>query len=444
MYFSHLGTTLNLFAKSHRDSKVKKRFSTMVTGGSGIGKTDIIKQVGTDLDMAVVISHVSQLEPGELIGIPKPYEVRPGLFVMRYILPGYLPHYKYNDEGEPISKVFDDGVERKVIDVDLLGSKVKNKKLLQTKHGDTWKEKVKGVIIFLDEINRAVGDDTKQAIFELPGDYAIHEYEVPEHCVVFAAANPSTNDYQVNEMDQEKAWMDRFVHLKAEGRVEDSLLYFEKNKYDSSIISFINADTEALMEKEENFQLNVKRTPRSYEVLNNILKHVNLPDEDTIRREVFIGILGDEYGNNFTNHLKENLELVPSGEQIVIAYETIRERVIQAVEQNEMHFINQVTRYLYTFLAQDENVQRYLWREATSEDVALMLEDEIEISIGEPVVNEENCNNIVLFLEDLHSETRMSLVKQIIEFDEVNNVIGNSQIIFDTLENDSNEANETL
>ena len=157
---------------------------------------------------------------------------------------------------------------------------------------------MKGVIIFLDEINRAVGDDTKQAIFELPGDYALHEYEVPESCMILAAANPSTNDYQVNEMDQEKAWMDRFIHLKAEGRVEDSLNYFKENGFEESILSFIMADEEALMEKEEYFEPNVKRTPRSYEVLNNVLKYVALPEDDTIKREIRL------YSNERTNDSK--------------------------------------------------------------------------------------------------------------------------------------------
>lgn len=424
MYLSQLEATLKSFAISHRDNKVSRRFSTMVTGGSGIGKTEIIKKIGTDLDMAVVITHVAQLEPGELLGIPRSVEIQKGVYVQRYDLPGYLPHYKYNEQGSVERKVFDDGIERKVIDVRLLGSKVKNRKKLEEKHGDNWHEQVKGVIIFLDEINRAVGDDTKQAIFELPGDYALHEYEVPENCIVFAAANPSTNEYQVNEMDQEKAWMDRFIHLKAEGRVEDSIAYFKKNHFEESIISFIVADEDALMEKEEFFELNVKRTPRSYEVLDNILKYVTLPEGDSYQREVFMGILGSEYGSNFTNHLKENLEFVPTSEQIITRYDSVQSFVKEAVAENKIALINQTVRHIHAFLMDEENVLQTLW-----------------VKSGEEAhVNDVYVQNIVHYLEDLPSEIRMSLIKQVIDFDWVNDVLGPEDIVFDTLNEDSEDA----
>lgn len=425
MYLSQLDTTLKCFITSHRDNLVQRRFATMITGGSGVGKTSIMKKIGTELDMAVVITHVAQLEPGELLGIPRSVEVKKGLFVQRYDLPGYLPHYLYDENGKVVQKQFDDGITRKQIDVTLLGSKVKNRKELEQKHGINWNEHVKGVIIFLDEINRAVGDDTKQAIFELPGDYALHEYEVPESCMIVAAANPSTNDYHVNEMDQEKAWMDRFIHLKAEARVEDSLKYFKENAFEETIVSFIMADEKALMEKEEYFELNVKRTPRSYEVLDNVLKYVNLPENDTIKREVFIGILGMEYGNNFTNHLKEELDFIPTTHQMIREYDRVRAIVQSAIADNKISFVNQIVRQMQVFFATEKEVVETMWVQSDS---------------IEAVPNQAYMQNIIHFLEDLPAEIRMSFVKKVVEYDWANVLLGAEDIVFDTLNEDQEDA----
>lgn len=428
MYLNQLEKTLKSFAVSHRDNKIKRRFSTMVTGGSGIGKTDIIKKLGTDLDMAVIITHVAQLEPGELLGIPRSSEIRKNYFVQKYDLPSYLPHYQYNDNGDIKTKTFEDGIQRKIIDVELLGSKVKNKTALINKHGDNWKEKVKGVILFLDEINRAVGDDTKQAIFELPGDYSLHEYEVPENCVIFAAANPSTNDYQVNEMDQEKAWMDRFVHLKAEGRIEDSLTYFKKNDFEESIVSFISSDEDALMEAEENFEINIKRTPRSYEVLNNILKYVDLPEDESIKREVFIGILGSSYGISFSNHLKQNLDKIPSGREVITNYQNIRPIVQQNIKENKLSFMNQMIRYTQIVLLDEEDFSNLIWRTNDLKEKTLPIEEHVQ--------------NLVNFIEDLPADARMALIKKTIDKDWVNDILGMQDIIYETLNNDNIDAHK--
>lgn len=443
MYIRQLDKTLKSLALAHRDNKVARRFSTMVTGGSGIGKTDVVKKIATELDMAVVIIHVAQLEPGELLGIPRSMEVRKGVTVQRYDLPGYLPHYLCDSNGQPISKTFEDGIVRNLIDVELLGSKVKNRAQLKAKHGNQWHQQVKGVILFLDEISRAVGDDTKQAIFELPGDYSLHEYEVPESVVIFAAANPSTNDYQVNDMDQEKAWMDRFIHLKAEGRIEDSINYFEKNGFEDTIISFISADNEALMVPEEPYKLNVTRTPRSYEVLDNVLKYVDLPNEDSIKQEVFSGILGLEYGTTFANHLKNTFEFVPNGLKICTAYDEVRSFILDAVEKNKSSFINQTTTYLHSFLSFEENVTKHFYRQADQQDVDFARNEGLSpVSLGESIPNTAYINNLTQYLMDLPSDFRMSLIIRIVKFDWVNDLISEEKEIFDILKLDGDIALE--
>jgi len=477
MYIPQLKKTLKSFALAHRDGQIKKRFSTLVTGGAGIGKTQIIKELATELDMGVIIVHAAQLEPGDLLGIPrsKPFfsqdfienlftkiESKRGFSKLTsllrhgmeffiesdrytvYDLPNYLPHYQTGKDGEPVTWIDEEGITRYRYKVKLLGSKLKNKKELKAKHGADWDKKIKGFILFLDEINRVVGDDTKNAIFELPGDYALHEYEVPEHCVIFAAANPSTSDYQVNDMDQEKALMDRFVGIKAEGRAKDSIAHFKKLNFEPSIVSFIEADKDALMEKEKEFELTVTRTPRSYETLENMLKYVDLPSNKGVQQEVFKGILGEKYGLQFYNHLVKNLEITPSGEELVQDYDSFRERFIEAINGNEVSMVHKVIRTMYEFLIEEENIHKYLWEYESKEHYEEFRRGDIEDSEDvRRTLIQHHVQNIEHFLEDLLPDARMGLIKQVFSLEHVNDALCTSDIIFQTLKDDTIDNYDT-
>lgn len=408
MYLNSLKNVLKQIAQGHVDNKVTYRFATNIIGPAGIGKTQLMKEVANDLGVALVNVRVGQLEPGELIGIPRE-ETQNGITVMKYSLPGYLPHYKHNDDGS--IAIREDG--KKILDIDRLGSMVQNRReLLKKFDGDL--DKVEGCIVFFDEINRVAGDDTKQAIFQLPEQYRIHTYEIPENCCLFAASNPNTDDYQVNEIDQERAFMDRFLHLQAEPRLEDWMIWAEKRGIHEGIVSFINADPNALFVKDAYYDLGVIPSPRSFELVNTLLSEVELPKDDAILREVFSGAIGSIHANNLVNHLKENMEKAVTGEEIIKDYKKVQKKIQKAVENNRMDYLDQVTRNLYVVLVEETNIKK--------------------------LKVEENMENIERFLEDLQPEVRMTLVQQLVQFDHVNEILGASDAVFEILNSDAMRA----
>jgi len=418
MFMQQLKGFTKTFAQKHRDEQMRVRLSLNVIGEAGTGKTEMVEAVGTELDMAVVAPRAGELEGGEFTGIPRDQEID-NVLVMKYALPGYLPHYKLDANGDVEVWVDDEGIERKRINVKLLGAAVKNRKALEKKHGKDWYDKVKGVVIFLDEVNRAQDDQTKMSIFQLPEKYAIHTYEVPDHCVVMAAMNPSTDEYQVNEMDQEKAFMNRFIHVKAESRTQDWLLWAERGEVDGAITSYINADPSALQDKSEYFEINVPLTPRSWgKVVNTLLQDLELRTfDDAVVREVLSGVVGPIHANNFVNHMKENMDKVVTGEEIIKDYKKVQKKVVDAVKKNRMDYLDQVTRNLYVLLAEEENLKKH------------KVEDKIE--------------NIEQFLGDLPPEVRMTLVQQLVQFDHVNELLGASDVVFEILNADAMKAHSS-
>jgi MoxR-like ATPase len=369
-----------------------------------------MKQIATKLGMALINVRVGQLEPGDLIGIP--YNVRVNRAnIMEYSIPNYLPQYKYDENDQPVLRA--DGTH--ALDFERMGEIVQNSKELVEVYGTSLVE-VKGAILFLDEINRIAGDDTKQSIFQLPEQYRIHTYKIPEGCVIFAAANPNNNEYQVSEIDGDRAFMDRFLHIKLKARLEDWMVWAQKRGIDANLVSFYNSMRDALYEDEKHYKLNVNPSPRSAELINTLLTEVKLPADDSIRQEVLMGVLGDTYGPMLHKHLRENMGKVLSGEEVVTKYTSLRKYIVDAVKQKRVDYIDQVTRNVYAYLSNHEN-----W-------------DTLD----------EHEENFQEFLKDLNPEIRMTHVKQLIAInangESLNDRLGQFDIVFETLKVDANRA----
>ena len=465
MYIQDAELVLESIFMAHRDNKVSYRHVPLLHGPAGIGKTQLIKYISTKLGMACINVRVGQLESADLIGIPRSkkrflnkkleelfakaeksdglgkfFETTRGLVslfastdsYMVYDLPNFLPHYLKDEKGNVITVIDEDTKEeRKVLDIDGLGDMVVNRKELEEMFdGDM--TKVKGAVIFLDEINRIAGDDMKQSIFQLPEAYKMHTYKVPEGCAIVAAANPNTNDYQVSEIDQDKAFMDRFMHLKLSTNVESWMSWAGRKGIHHGLMSFYNAMPDALQTNEKPYQLPIHPTPRSAELLNTLLTEVELPTNDSIRREVFMGILGAEFGPMLQKHLKENITQVPKAEEIILNYSKHQPLIQSMAKANNQDFLNQVWRNVYTYCQDAKN-----W-------------DEIKNAINKPDPKNPGQmipGNLDLYILDLPSEMAMTYVQQLIKIrvdnKPLNDILGDSDVIFKYLKQLSKKADAT-
>ena len=106
-------------------------------------------------------------------------------------------------------------------------------------------------------------------------------------------------------------------------------------------------------------------------------------------------------------------------------YEAVRSLVQSAIVENKISFVNQIVRQMQVFLSNEKDVLRTMW---------------IQNEEQEPVPNQAYIQNIVHFLEDLPSEVRMSFVKKVVEYDWVNVLLGPEDIVFDTLNEDHEDA----
>ena len=153
-----------------------------IWGAPGIGKTDIVRQVGKKYGVDVIVFTLSVRDPVDFIGLPNIEKVK----------------YKNND-GEEVEK----------------GVTVYNvPKIFPTDNGP----EDKGGILFFDEMNRA-NSSVLASSLQLVLDRKMNEYELPSKWVIFAAGNRKEEVPTVTEI--EPALANRFSHLNLVTTVSD-------------------------------------------------------------------------------------------------------------------------------------------------------------------------------------------------------------------------------
>jgi hypothetical protein len=158
----------------------RARRPVLLEGATGIGKSEIVQQVGKKLGLATVVLDLSLLEPPDLVGLPIVEGGR-----TRYALPSILPR-----EG-------------------------------------------KGILM-LEELNRAERY-IQQPALQLLTARKLHEYELPEGWSCVAAINPETGDYQVTPLDP--ALRARFLHVPVRADRASFIAWAVSNGIHPSIVA---------------------------------------------------------------------------------------------------------------------------------------------------------------------------------------------------------------
>ncbi len=218
----------------------------ILVGHAGIGKTQLIQQIGEQTGRKVECLLLSQMEPGDLLELP------------------------YKDE------------------------ETKQTMFLPPK----WFPKDGKTILFLDEINRA-HISVRNAIMQIILYRRINEHILPEGVWLCAARNPPTDEYEVYEMF-DAAFFDRFVWLKLTNSPDGFIEFMEeKYKADRELPGFIKASNKLqasspqLRNQFSDFNLpKLQPTNRSFERAYKIYKHLSRETKEKHLPEIFEGIIG--------------------------------------------------------------------------------------------------------------------------------------------------------
>ena len=133
-------------------------------------------------------------------------------------------------------------------------------------------------ILFLDEIS-AAPQSVQAAAYQITLDRVVGEHKLPENCIVMAAGNRTTDKSVAFKMP--KALANRLMHLEVEVSYASFREWAVRAGVHPMVIGFLAFRQDALMNFDAGAEELAYATPRSWEMVSNVLRYVD-PDVDAV------------------------------------------------------------------------------------------------------------------------------------------------------------------
>lgn len=238
----------------------------MLWGPPGVGKSQIVMQIGAGLDLPVIDIRLSQMEPSDLRGIP----------------------FKNGDKVEwAVPAILPDAAD----------------------HGESG-------ILFLDEIN-AAAPSVSAAAYQLILDRRLGNYQVPPGWAIFAAGNRQGDRGVTYAMPAPLA--NRFSHYEVDLNLDDWVAWAHRFAIDERIIGFLRFRPELLFDYDPAQNPIAFPSPRSWEFAHRALqKFDNYPDLVAGSLQACVGEAAAIECHAFVRSLDKmpDLDRIVAGEQL--------------------------------------------------------------------------------------------------------------------------------
>jgi hypothetical protein len=238
---------------------IAKRRPVFLWGPPGIGKSDIVKQIGEDTNREVIDVRLALWEPTDIKGIPY-YNADMGKMV--WAPPAELP---VNEDST--------------------------------------------AIIFLDELNSAP-PAVQAAAYQLILNRRVGTYVLPKGVDVVAAGNREGDRGVTYRMPAPLA--NRFVHLEAKVDFDDWQDWATLNKVHAEVVGYVGFAKQDLYDFDPKSSSKAFATPRSWSFVSDLLQDDDI-DNDTLTN-LIAGAVGDGLANKFMAHRKIAGKLPKAGD----------------------------------------------------------------------------------------------------------------------------------
>jgi len=165
-------------------------------------------------------------------------------------------------------------------------------------------------ILFLDEIS-AAPQSVQAAAYQITLDRVVGEHRLPENCIVIAAGNRMTDKSVAFKMP--KALANRLLHIEIEGSFLAWKEWAIRNGIHEKVIGFLSFRQNYLMGFDSSSDDLAFATPRSWEMVSNLLNYVS--DDVEKMYSLISGLVGSGVAIEFRTWAKVYHQL-PSIEDI--------------------------------------------------------------------------------------------------------------------------------
>lgn len=127
-------------------------------------------------------------------------------------------------------------------------------------------------ILFLDEIS-AAAQSVQAAAYQITLDRVVGEHRLPENCIVIAAGNRTTDKSVAFKMP--KALANRLLHIEIEESFNSWKEWAVSHGINDKVVGFLSFRRDYLMGFDSSSDDLAFATPRSWEMVSNLLNHVS-------------------------------------------------------------------------------------------------------------------------------------------------------------------------
>lgn len=127
-------------------------------------------------------------------------------------------------------------------------------------------------ILFLDEIS-AAPQSVQAAAYQITLDRVVGEHKLSENCIVIAAGNRTTDKSVAFKMP--KALSNRLMHIEVEGSFKSWEKWAVQNGINDKVVGFLSFRQNYLMCFDSSSNDLAFATPRSWEMVSNLLNYVD-------------------------------------------------------------------------------------------------------------------------------------------------------------------------
>lgn len=239
-------------AKRAINRAFKSKRPIFVWGPPGIGKSDVVKQIGDSLNAPVIDVRLSLWEPTDIKGIPYFDSVTGS---MKWAPPIELPSEEYARNHEH-------------------------------------------VILFMDEMNSAA-PAVQAAAYQLVLNRRVGTYVLPENVLIVAAGNREADKGVTYRMPAPLA--NRFTHLEMTVDWDDWFSWAAENRIHKDVVGFLTFSKKDLYDFDPKSGSKAFATPRSWSFVSELLDD----DEDEgVLADLTAGSIGEGLAIKFMAHRK--------------------------------------------------------------------------------------------------------------------------------------------
>ena len=257
----------------------KKKRPLFIWGAPGIGKSDIVGQVASEIDAHMIDIRLSLWDPTDIKGIPY-YAANDN--TMKWAPPQELPTQEFA-------------------------------------------KKHKFIVLFLDEMNSAA-PAVQAAAYQLILNRKVGTYVLPDNVLIVAAGNRDADKGVTYRMPAPLA--NRFVHLELKVDFDDWFQWAVNNDIHQDVVGYLTFSKKDLYDFDPKSPSRSFATPRSWSFVSELLED---DDDETTTTDLVSGSVGEGLAVKFMAHRKVSAKLPNPSDVLTGKVKTLDTREISAM-----------------------------------------------------------------------------------------------------------------